>query len=147
MAKHYFLSCPLLMFVLVGSLQAQRAPSDSARLQGAWLMISGSANGTEMPPEYLSQMKRVFVGNEVTVTMADHTFFKATIVLDPKQSPRTIDYRMIAGPTAGQVQLGIYEIVGDTVRFSFAAVTAGRPADFSTASGDGRTRSTWVRKQ
>ena len=121
------------------------APSDSARLQGTWSMISGAAGGYTLPSEYLNSMKRVFFGSEVIVTMGEQVFFRATIQLDTTHSPRTIDYHMTGGPTAGQVQLGIYAISGDTARFCFGAPSAERPADFTTIAGDGRTLSAWVR--
>ena len=125
--------------------QPSTAASDSARLQGTWVMVAGAASGAPMPAMYLSGMKRVAAGNEVTVTMGGQLFFKATFSLDPGQSPRTIDYHMTGGPTAGGLQLGIYEFRGDTVRFCFGPVGAPRPTEFATVNGDQRTLSSWVR--
>jgi uncharacterized protein (TIGR03067 family) len=146
---------PLVAAVLAGLIGlagqgiAAQAPartvSDSGALQGTWLMVSGAASGYSLPPEYVKSMRRVFTGAEVSVTMGQQLFFKATVLLDPAHSPKTIDYHMTGGPTAGAVQLGIYLIAGDTVRFCFAAPNAARPADFTTTPGDGRTLSTWVR--
>ena len=110
-------------------------------------MVSGTANGTAMPAQLLTTMKRVATGNQVTITMGERTFFKATFTLDTTRTPRTIDYKMTEGATAGGVQLGIYEIKGDTVRFSMSEVGGARPADFSTTQGDGRTVSIWVRNR
>src|SRR4051794_34088258 len=146
MTRRNFAIWPVLLILVAGNVEAQSAPSDSARLQGTWAMISGSASGSAMGPEYLSQMSRTLSGTELTVTMASRTFFKANIVLHLDQTPRAIDYHMTAGPTAGAVQLGIYEISGDTVRFAFSRVGAARPGDFTTSPGDGRTISAWVRK-
>lgn len=98
-----------------------------------------------MPASMAAGMKRVAVGNEVTITMNDQLYFKATFALNPAASPRTIDYQMTGGPTAGSRQLGIYELQGDTVRFSFAAPNAPRPRTFASVAGDGLTVSTWVR--
>ena len=120
-------------------------PSDSARLQGTWSMVAGSADGYPLPPAYVERMRRVFTGNELTVTSGGTLFFKATVGLDPAHAPKTIDYHMTGGPTAGAVQLGIYRLAGDTVRFCFGGANAPRPMDFSTKAGDGRTLSAWVR--
>lgn len=110
-------------------------------------MVAGSADGYALTPEYVKSMKRVFTGNEVTVTMGGTLFFKATIKLDAAKAPRAIDYQMTGGTTAGAMQLGIYSIVGDTARFCFGAPNAARPTDFTTAAGDKRTLSTWVRNR
>ena len=133
----------------LGSSLAGQSPSatsaDSASLQGTWSMVAGTADGYQLPPEYVKTMRRVFVGNEVTVTMGGQLFLKATVALDPTASPKTIDYHMTGGPTAGSTQLGIYQLAGDTVRFCFSAPNAARPSDFTSTPGDRRTLSTWVR--
>lgn len=134
-----------VVFLVSATLpQGQSAP-DLARLQGTWSMVSGSAGGQPLPPDYVKTMKRVAVGDTVTITRGGQLFFQAAIDIDAKQTPRTIDYRMLAGPTAGAVQLGIYAFSGDTVRFCFGAPGAPRPADFTSVAGDGRTLSAWVR--
>lgn len=133
--------------VSLGAQGLKSPASDSARLQGTWSMVSGSADGFALPPDYVTAMKRVFVGNEVTVTMGAALYFKAAIRLDADKTPKTIDYRMTGGPTAGAVQLGIYSVSGDTARFCFSAPNAPRPGDFTTTGGDGRTLSTWVRSK
>lgn len=120
------------------------AVSDSSRLQGTWTMVSGAADGVPMPSTYLTSMKRVLSGNVLTVTRGGRMYFQATIRLDPSHTPKTIDYHMTAGFTTGAVQLGIYELTGDTVRFCFGAANAARPAEFRTVPGDGRTLSAWV---
>ena len=137
-----------LLSSLGTNLAAQSASatsSDSASLQGTWSMVAGAADGYQLPPEYVKTMRRIFTGNEVTVTMGGQLFLKATIELNPTASPKTIDYHMTGGPTAGSTQLGIYQISGDTVRFCFGAPNAARPTDFASTLGDRRTLSTWVR--
>jgi len=119
-------------------------PSDSARLQGIWTMVSGSADGYPMPPGSLSTMKRVAAGNIVTITMNGTNYFTATFALNPAARPRTIDYHMTGGFTAGATQFGIYEFRGDTLWFAFGSPGDPRPNDFSSKSGDGRTVSAWL---
>ena len=146
----------LIHLLLAGAVAALAAPpleaqsvapaaSDSAGLQGTWRMVSGAADGYPLPPDYVQQMRRVFGGSEVTVTMGGQLFFRATVVLGRVDSLRTIDYHMTGGPTAGAIQLGVFTISGDTARFCFAGVNAPRPSEFATSPGDGRTLSTWVR--
>jgi uncharacterized protein (TIGR03067 family) len=122
-----------------------QAAADSAALQGSWSMISGAADGYPLPPDYVRSMRRVFAGREVTVMMGQQLFLRATVVLGGSGPVRAIDYHMTGGQTAGAVQLGIFAIAGDTVRFCFGAPSAPRPTDFTSTQGDRRTLSTWVR--
>jgi len=120
---------------------------DMAALQGKWSMVSGSADGQPMPEEIRAQMKRVCIGDEVTVRMGSQTFLKAKFTVDPSKSPKTIDYEMTEGFTKGKKQLGIYELEGDTFKACFAAPGEERPADFASKSGDHRTLSVWKRQK
>ena len=118
---------------------------DLAQLQGEWSMLSGSADGQPMPDSMRKQMKRVFKGDELTVTMGDQIFLKAKITIDPSRKPKTINYDMTEGVTKGKKQSGIYEIDGDTFKSCFAKPGADRPADFTP--GEGRTVSVWKREK
>src|SRR5207249_724608 len=120
---------------------------DLAQLQGEWSMVSGSADGQPMPDEMRKQMKRVCKGDETTTTMGGQMFIKAKITIDPSKKPKTIDYQMTDGFTKGKKQMGIYEVEGDTFKSCFAKPGAERPADFSSARGDGRTLSVWKREK
>jgi uncharacterized protein (TIGR03067 family) len=136
----------LLMALLAAFASGATLPEDSpavnaelARLQGEWTMVSGSADGQPMPDDMRQQMRRVCVSNEVTVTMGDTVFPKAKITVDPTKNPKTIDYVMTGGFSAGKTQLGIYDIHGDSFTSAFASPGAPRPRDFSGKPGDGKT--------
>jgi uncharacterized protein (TIGR03067 family) len=115
------------------------------RFAGEWAMVSGSIGGEAMPEAMLKMMKREVKGDELTVTMNSQVYFKATIKLDPSQTPRAIDYTMTEGVTKGKTQLGIYEWEDGTLRFSFASPGKDRPSDFTSKADDGRTVSLWKR--
>jgi uncharacterized protein (TIGR03067 family) len=120
---------------------------DISKLQGEWSMVTGVADGQPMPDEMRKQMKRVCKANETTTTMGDQIYLKAQFTVDPSKSPKTIDYQMTEGATAGKKQLGIYEVGGDTFKACFAKPGAERPSDFSSKAGDGRTFSVWKREK
>jgi len=120
---------------------------DLARLQGEWLMVSGSADGQAMPDTMRTTSKRVCKGDETTVTVGGQLMLKAKFKINPSLKPKTIDYEMIDGWTKGKKQLGIYELEGDTVKFCFSAPEAERPADFMSKPGDRRTLSVWKREK
>ncbi len=118
---------------------------DLAKLQGTWSMTTGTADGYAMPNEMLTQCKRICQGDEVTVTMGSQLIMKAKIILDPSKKPKTIDFEMTDGFTKGKKQLGIYEVDGDTFKSCFGSPGAGRPADFTSRAGEGRTSTVWKR--
>jgi uncharacterized protein (TIGR03067 family) len=137
-----------LTAVAISFVRAEDSPAikkDVAGLQGAWSMVSGSADGQPMPGDMLKQMKRVCKGDETTTTLGGQVFMKAKITIDPSKKPKTIDYQMTDGFTKGKKQLGIYELDGDTFKSCFGAAGAERPKDFASEPGDHRTLSVWKR--
>lgn len=132
--------------VLVGTVAAQDAnKKEMALLEGEWSMVSGQANGQDMPKEFVNTGKRVAKDGEVTISIGGQVFFKAKFTIDPTKKPKTIDYVMTEGFTKGKKQLGIYELDGDTVKFCFAAPDKERPKDFTSKEGSQQTFSVWKR--
>jgi uncharacterized protein (TIGR03067 family) len=126
---------------------ADAAKKDLARLQGEWKMVSGIADGYAMPEAMVSNCRRVCKADELNVTMGEQLIMKAKITLDPSQSPKTIDYQVIEGPTKDKKHLGIYELDGDTLKSCFGAPDAERPREFESKQGDKRTSSVWKRAE
>jgi hypothetical protein len=65
--------------------------------------------------------------------------------IDRSPQPNTIDYLLTHGAAAGQKQIGIFELKGDSLKVSFAKPGQPRPSDFSSAAVDGRTVTVWQR--
>ena len=132
--------------VFVGFSAGQDAvKKEMTLLEGDWSMVSGMADGQEMPKERVKGGKRVAKDGETTITMAGQVYFKAKFKIDPAKKPKTIDYTMTEGPTKGKTHLGIYEINGDTVKFCFGGPGKDRPTDFTSKEGSERTLSEWKR--
>jgi uncharacterized protein (TIGR03067 family) len=117
------------------------------RVRGTFSMVSGTADGEAMPSMMAKGMKRVAEGNVTTVTMSGMLYMKADFSIDPMKSPKTIDYDMTGGFTAGKKQLGIYRWSGDTVTFCFASPGSARPAEFVSKAGSGVTCTDWTRNK
>src|SRR5678815_3937268 len=111
---------------------------DMAALQGEWAMVSGVADGYALPDEMLKTGRRVCKGDEVTVTVGGETIMRAKFTIDPTQTPKTIDYEVVEGPTKGKKHLGIYALDGDTFKSCFAAPDGARPKDFTSVAGEQR---------
>jgi len=141
----------VLLFLITALISPARAEDNEAikkelaLFQGEWTMVSGSANGQDMPEDMRKEMKRICKGDELTVTMSGEVFIKAKITIDPSKKPKTIDYQMTEGFTKGKTQLGIYEFDGDTLKSCFGSPGAERPTDFTGKPGAGRTLSFWKR--
>jgi len=134
------------VLLLAGAVAAQDGnKKEISLLDGEWSMVSGQADGRDMPKEFVNTGKRVAKDGEVTIMIAGQVFFKAKFTIDATKKPKTIDYVMTEGFTKGKTQLGIYELDGDTVKFCFAAPDKERPTDFTAKEGSQRTFSVWKR--
>ncbi|HEV8385697.1 MAG TPA: TIGR03067 domain-containing protein [Candidatus Acidoferrales bacterium] len=125
--------------------QSDVAPADETapELGGEWAMASCVINGQALDAGVLRFGKRVAKRNEVTVFMAGRALMKARFSVDRKKSPTTIDYVLLLPPNEGKSQLGIYELEGDTLKTCFSTPGQGRPGDFQSVPGDGRTSTVW----
>jgi uncharacterized protein (TIGR03067 family) len=136
-----------LALVSVRADETDAAKTDKAQLQGEWTMVSGERDGQKFPAEFLQNSKRVASNDVTTVTIQGQLFMKATFTLDPATSPKKIDYAVTGGPYAGNRQLGIYQLDGDTVKYCFTVPGKERPAEFSTKPDDGRTLTVWKKEK
>ena len=138
---------PLVLVLLLG---AAATPQDTvkkemAQLDGEWSMVSGEANGMQMPDAMVKTGKRVAKDGKTTITISGQIYLKAKFTIDPTKKPKAIDYTMTEGPTKGKTHLGIYELDGDTVKFCFAAPGKERPTEFTAKEGSQQTLSVWKR--
>lgn len=139
-----------LMLLLSGSAAqsatAQASPgamSDSAQLQGKFVLVGGTQWGAPLTSSDLSNSFRTTVGDQLTVTLGGLLLLKATVRLKPSIEPKQMDYQVTGGPNAGSTFAGLYQIHGDTIVLCFAMVNAPRPT--ALESGPAQTLFTWVR--
>ena len=140
-----FIGLAALAIFSASAADDSSAKTDMAKLQGSWSMVSGSADGQEVPKDMLADSKRVCKEDETTVTVGGQLIMKAKFSLDASKNPKTIDYDVTDGPTKGKKHLGIYELNGNIVKFCFGAPGAERPTNFTSKPGEHRTCSVWKR--
>jgi uncharacterized protein (TIGR03067 family) len=124
-----------------------RPPSGPAtEFEGEWSMLSGVMDGKAMDASAVQWVKRVTEGNQTTVLAGPQTMLKVEFTFDASQSPKSIDYVNLAGANKGKRQVGIYKFEGDVLTVCVAAPGAGRPSEFVSVPGDGRTLTSWKRR-
>jgi uncharacterized protein (TIGR03067 family) len=121
-----------------GLLAAGELAEPVAELEGGWSMVSCRQDGQPMDPRFVKTAMREFRGNSTTLTLGGRPFMKSRFTADP--ATKTIEY-------PGLRQHGIYQVSGDRLDTCLVADGETRPADFTSAPGDGRLVSEWSRQK
>ena len=126
--------------VAVEAVEAE-ASGTATEFEGEWKMVSGTMDGVPMKDSDVQWVRRIVRGNRATVMAGPQTILKVEFTYDAGAG--TIDYVVLQGPHKGKAQLGIYRFDGDVVTFCLDAPGTGRPDDFRSVRGDGRTLTAW----
>jgi uncharacterized protein (TIGR03067 family) len=121
------------------------ANGPATEFEGDWQMLSGVMNGVAMDASTVQWVKRLTRGNRTTIVAGPQTMLKVEFTFDPSTSPPSIEYLNLHGAAKGKRQLGIYRLDGDILTVCTSAPGAGRPGEFTSVIGDGRTLTSWKR--
>jgi RNA polymerase sigma factor (sigma-70 family) len=101
--------------------------ADQEKLQGNWQVVAVEAGGQARPN---AGMRLIFAGDKLTLFGPGVPALAMNYVLDPSQTPKTID----VNAPAGGVWRGIYELNGDSLRLCLNQSAAGgnQPTAFRT---------------
>jgi uncharacterized protein (TIGR03067 family) len=130
---------PILTSVFAPMIVEAEPADDAALFRGKWAMTAMEENGRTVAPDDLR--------GQITVVRGDrYTQFRGAAVLDggtfrlfPESSPKQAEFTITDGPAKGKVQLGIYEIDENQVRFCLARPgDRSRPGDFLAGPGSNR---------
>ncbi len=135
------LACGLFM----AANAAQETKKDQDLIQGTWQMDSAESDMGKLPPEQAKSLKRVFQGDQATLTRDGAVVTKGTFKLDPAKKPKAIDVTFSEGMQKGQTMSGIYELDGDTLKICFSPPGADRPTEFKP--GPQRNVAVWKREK
>ena len=104
-------------------------------LEGKWKAVAMEAGGKPFPKENVVDFTFIVAANGKATGKSPQEEYQATITVDPKKNPRTIDNLHETGAQKGKKQYGIYKLEGDkwTVCMTRPGVSeADRPKDFTT---------------
>src|SRR5262245_54993931 len=82
-----------------------------AALEGKWKAVSMEAGGKQLPGGVDFAFTVKPDGKATSKSSIDE--YEATVTVDPKKSPKTIDNLHDTGTHKGKKQLGIYKLEGD----------------------------------
>lgn len=144
----------LLLAALCATALAARGadePSDAikkelAALKGEWKIVSRTEDGRETPLESIKDRVIVFEGDAYEIRNGKDLHVAAKIKLEPTKAPKWFDLT-ITSPigSAGENQLGLYKIEGDTLTICVADFDAKRPTEFASKEGSGTILVTYKR--
>jgi uncharacterized protein (TIGR03067 family) len=129
------------------TIQAQEPANEIAKHQGTWLASSFRRDGQETPQEIVRTITRTVVKDHVVWKRNGKSFAGTTMVLDPKQSPKSIDVIADGGPTRGKRVLGIYRLDNDRLTICMADADQPRPKEFKAEKGSRQTLMTFTREK
>src|SRR5690242_16554478 len=105
-------------------------PNDLSALQGSWALRSLELNGQQMPPMGGIEI----AGDRFTVVGMGHEY-GGKLEIDSTAKPKRFDLVFTEGPEAGNRNLGIYELKGDTWKICLNMTGKTRPRSFATRPG------------
>lgn len=104
-------------------------------LEGKWKVVALEAGGQTLPKDSIPEFTFTVSANGKSTAKTAQSEDQATIAVDPKKTPRTIDNAHESGMYKGKKQYGIYKLEGDKWTVCMTAPGAAesdRPKDFTT---------------
>jgi len=130
------------------TIQAQEPASrEITKHQGTWLASSFRRDGQQTPQEIVRTITRTGVNDHVVWKRNGKSFAGTAMVLDPRQSPMSIDVIADGGPSRGKRVLGIYRLDGNRLTICMADADQPRPKDFTAEKGSLQTLMTFIREK
>jgi uncharacterized protein (TIGR03067 family) len=108
---------------------------DDKGLEDSWIIVSGQAQGKEVPAKEFQDGEVIFADGKMTAKKGGKTFNVFTYKLNVKTKPASIDFAGIDGAEKGKKQSAIYEITGQEMKLCISVDGKDRPTTFWTEEG------------
>lgn len=104
-------------------------------LEGKWKAVALEAEGNPLPKEAIPDFTYIIgADGKATGKMAEGEY-TATMTVNPRKDPKTIDNLHESGPQKGKKQYGVYKLEGDKLTVCMTppgSAEVDRPKDFIT---------------
>ena len=135
--------------IVAFGLTAMGVAQDAPTIEGRWQAVELETSGQKDDPKAAKNFKAFIGPDQIVFRPTNSITRKATIKLDAKKSPNTIDMTiLLEGDKPGKTVRGIYLLEKDKLRIcfpNFDSDAKGRPTEFKTKTGDGFTLITLTR--
>jgi uncharacterized protein (TIGR03067 family) len=106
-------------------------------LEGTWSFEYLEIDGAEMPAGMFAG-SRLLIDGDCFRTESPEANYEGVFNIDVEAQPHAIDIDFIAGPEAGNRNMGIFRLDGDRLEFCLDMNGKTRPMEFRSTGGDGR---------
>ncbi len=120
------------------------AAKDLAKFQGEWIPTVYIVDGKTWTEAERKSIHLSVKGNVSTFKRHGDTG-RGTYTLDPTTTPKSLDIAIMAGKSAGKIELAIYTFDGEILKVCLAAPGQPRPKDFVSRAGSGHNLEVWKR--
>jgi uncharacterized protein (TIGR03067 family) len=135
----------ICVLVLLTTPLPLAAGDDEARkelkaLEGKWKAVSLEAGGKVFAKEAVPDFTFIIGEQGKAIGHMPLGEYQATITVDPRKSPKTMDNRHESGADKGKKQYGIYRLEGDKLTVCMTrpgAAATDRPKDFNSKGSTG----------
>jgi len=127
----FFLATPLLL----AADDRDTVSKELKALEGKWKAVSMEANGALLPKDSTPAFTFIVGANGKSIAKTPQGDEQATITVDLKKNPKTVDNLHESGASKGKKQYGIYKLEGDKWTVCMTrpgAAESDRPKDFAT---------------
>lgn len=129
-----------LTLLALGMVAADGTDGQGNRIRGIWAAQSIMIDGIKKPDDPTAGTTMIaFDGKTYVQREGSKIVEEGDYLLTAGDDPGTIDLSITKGEYAGQTQLGIYRLSGETLTICASAPGAkSRPKDFNTKPGSGK---------